>query len=189
METARQRIFPEPAGRPDPSPPESPPRLSITSLAELEVAIDGFCAHGIDVYAYFTPSHVRQQDCDLQVTKELSALEFLRRKQSMCDARISYFDFAYPNAVTLEGVLTPVTSSEYYRPDGHPRPTMGVLMAASMFDREFPPGTPAVVREDFGVDLLIHEDPEGWLLERAARCEGDWGENGYADFKKALLEQ
>ena len=151
--------------------------------------IDGFCAHGIDVYAYYTPSHVRQQDCDLQATEELATLEFLRRKQTMCGARISYFEFSYANAVTLEGVLAPVTSSEYYRPDGHPRPTMGVLMAARMFDREFPPDTPAVVVEDFGVDLLTHEDPEGWLLERAARCEGDWGENGYADFKEALLKQ
>jgi len=107
----------------------------------------------------------------------------------MCDASISYFDFAYPNAVTLEGVLTPVTSSEYYRPDGHPRPTMGVLMAARMFDGEFPPATPAVLVQDFGVDLLAYEDAEGWLLERAARCEGDWGETGYTNFKEALLAQ
>jgi hypothetical protein len=27
------------------------------------------------------------------------------------------------------------------------------------------------------------------LLERAARCEGDWGETGYTDFKEALLAQ
>ena len=114
------------------------------------------------------------------------ALKFL---SISIDARISYFDFSYPNAVTLEGVLTPVTSSEYYRPDGHPRPTMGVLMAARMFDREFPPATPAVLEQDFGVDLLAHEDAEGWLLERAARCEGDWGETGYTDFKEALLAQ
>jgi len=189
METVRQRIFPEPGGDSEPSQPDSPPQFVSAEQEELEVMIDGFCEHGIDVYAYFNASHVRQQECDLQATKKLAALELLRRKQTMCSARISYFDFAYPNAVTLEGVLTPVTSSEYYRPDGHPRPTMGVLMAARMFDREFPPGTAAVVVEDFGVDLLTHEDPEGWLLERAARCEGDWGENGYADVKKALLTQ
>ena len=184
-----QRIFPEPGRAPDPPQPDAQPQHSIAALTELEVMIDGFCEHGVDVYTYFTPSHVRQQDCDLQATEELATLEFLRRKQTMCSARISYFEFSYPNAVTLEGVLAPVTSSEYYRPDGHPRPTMGVLMAARMFDREFPADTPAVVIEDFGVDLLTHEDPEGWLLERAARCEGDWGENGYADFKEALLKQ
>jgi hypothetical protein len=189
METARQRIFPEPGRASEPSQPDPPPQFVSAELEELEVMINGFCEHGIDVYAYFTPNHVRSQDCNLQATKKLAALEFLRRKQTMCKARISYFDFAYPNAVTLEGVLTPVTSSKYYRPDGHPRPTMGELMAASMFDREFPPNTPAVLEEDFGVDLLTQRDAEGWLLERAARCAGDWGENGYTDFKDALLAQ
>jgi len=189
MEIARQRIFPQPGHVTESSQPEAPPRHDFTALEELDAMIDGFCAHGVNVYAYYTPSHVRQQSCDLQATEKLATLGFLQRKQTTCDARISYFDFSYPNAVTLEGVLTPVTSSEYYRPDGHPRPTMGALMAASMFNREYPPATPAVVVEDFGVDLLTHEDPEGWLLERAARCEGDWGENGYADFKEAFLRQ
>ena len=46
-----------------------------------------------------------------------------------------------------------------------------------------------MLEQDFGVDLLAHENAEGWLLERAARCEGDWGENGYTDFKEALLSQ
>jgi hypothetical protein len=156
---------------------------------ELDVMIDGFCNSGVDIYAYFTPTHMRQQDCNLSALEELSALEFLRRKQTTCNARISYFDFSYANAVTLEGVLTPVTSSRYYRPDGHPRPAMGELMAASMFNRDFPPGTPAAIEEDFGVDLITRPDAEGWLLERAARCEGDWGENGYTDFKDALLAQ
>ena len=189
LKIARQRIFPQPGHTAEPSQPDTPPRHDFAALEELDAMIEGFCAHGIDIYAYYTPSHVRQQNCDLQATEKLATLEFLRHKQTTCDARISYFDFSYPNAVTLEGVLTPVTSSEYYRPDGHPRPTMGALMAASMFDRQYPPGTPAVVGEDFGVDLLTHENPEGWLFERAARCEGDWGENGYADFKEALLRQ
>ena len=189
MEIARQRIFPGPGKASEPSQPDSPPGFNSAELVELEVMIDGFCEHGIDVYAYYTPSHVRQQECDLLATEKLATLEFLRRKQTMCNARISYFNFSYANAITLEGVLTPVTSSEYYRPDGHPRPTMGVLMAARMFDREFPPDTPAVVAEDFGVDLLAQQDAEGWLLERAARCEGDWGESGYKDFKEALLTQ
>jgi len=189
METARQRIFPGPGEAPKPTEPDSPSQFGGPNLVELEVMIDGFCKHGVDVYAYFTPSHTRGLDCDLPATEELAALEFLRRKQTMCNARISYFDFSYANAVTLEGVLTPVTSSKYYRPDGHPRPTVGELMAARMFDREFPPDTPAVVEEDFGVDLLTQQDAEGWLLERAARCEGDWGENGYTDFRDAMLAQ
>ena len=39
----------------------------------------------------------------------------------------------------------------------------------------FQPDAPPLLAEDFGVDLLSHEDAEGWLLERAARCQGDWG--------------
>jgi hypothetical protein len=189
IEIARQRIFPEPGKESEPSQPDSPPWFGSSELMQLEVMIDGFCEHGVDIYAYFTPTHMRQQDCNLSAIEELSALEFLRRKQTMCNARISYFDFSYANAVTLEGVLTPVTSSRYYRPDGHPRPTMGELMAASMFDRDFPPGTPTVIEEDFGVDLITRPDAEGWLLEHAARCEGDWGERGYTDFRDALLAE
>ncbi len=62
-------------------------------------------------------------------------------------------------------------------------------MAASMFGKPFPADTSPLLIEDFGVDLLSHEDPEGWLLERAARCQGDWGEDGYGAFKEALEKQ
>lgn len=145
--------------------------------------IDGFCEHGIDTYAYFSAFHMWSNSCDVQARIQLSTLEFLRNKQTSCAAKLSYFNFNYPNVVTLEGMLSPVTHSTYYRPDGHPRPTLGLLMAASMFDVEFPAGSPAALQSDFGVDLLSHPDAEGWLLERAARCAGDWGEGGYAAFK------
>ena len=81
---------------------------------------------------------MRQNNCDAQASEEFAVLQLLRRKQPSCRARIRYFDFAYPNAMTLEGVFNPVKSSEYYRPDGHPRPSVGLLMAARMFDRELP---------------------------------------------------
>ena len=61
-------------------------------------------------------------------------------------------------------------------------------MAARMFNREFPPAAPVVLKQDFGVDLLTHRDAEGWLLDRSARCDGDWGENGFADYTAALAE-
>lgn len=185
METARQQIFPradEPSGSHDDA---EPPPLA-AEPAELGKMIDGFCRSGIDIHAYFTPSHARQLHCDPEATKELAALAFLRRKQAACDARIHYYDFGYPNAVTLEGLLQPVKSSRYYRPDNHPRPTVGLLMAARMFGTEFPLGTPALIERDFGVDLLSHENPEGWLLERAARCTGNWGDSGYEEFARAL---
>jgi len=186
MDQARRRIFPV-AGQPESVPPELAPQPGIGTPVELGLMVDGFCEQGIDVYGYFTPSHVRQQSCDTQATEELAALGFLRAKQTACKSKIQLFDFAYPNAVTLEGVLTSVKASKYYRPDGHPRPTMGLLMAASMFKRDYPPATSALIQQDFGVDLLSHPDAEGWLLARAARCEGDWGDGGYEDFRAALV--
>ena len=186
MDLARRQIFPAP-GQAESPPPESetPPRTS--TPAELGRMIDGFCEQGVDVYGYFTPSHMRQLSCDVQATEELGALGYLRAKQATCKAKIHLFDFAYPNAVTLEGVLTPVEASQFYRPDGHPRPTVGLLMAASMFARDYPAGTPDSIRQDFGVELLSRQDAEGWLLDRAARCEGDWGDGGFEDFAAALV--
>lgn len=186
MDLARRQIFPTP-GQAESPPPESrtPPRTS--TPAELGLMIDGFCEQGVDVYGYFTPSHMRKLSCDVQATEERAALGYLRAKQANCKAKIRLFDFGYPNAVTLEGVLTPVKASQFYRPDGHPRPTVGLLMAASMFERDYPSGTPDSIRQDFGVELLSRPDAEGWLLARAARCEGDWGDSGFEDFAAALV--
>jgi hypothetical protein len=186
MQEARDRIFPEP-GVPAPGRRDSQAREPLfAEPAELGRMIDGFCAHHIDIYAYFTPTHARQMSCDAEAGEEMAALDFLRRKQLGCGARIHYYDFGYANAVTLEGILTPVEVSRYYRPDNHPRPTVGLLMAARMFGSAFPPGTPELIERDFGTDLMAAIDAEGWLRDRAARCEGDWGEQGYAGFAEAL---
>jgi len=174
LEAARQRLFPPNSRVVQQTVVQSLSPFQELALLEFDVMIGGFCEHGVDMYAYFTPRHVWEKSCDRQVPFELVTLEYLRRKQPMCDANIKYFNFDYPNAVTLEGVLSAVTDSRYYRPDGHPRPTVGLLMAASMFGVDFPPATPSVVKRDFGVDLLAHPDAEGWLLERAARCQGEW---------------
>ena len=61
-------------------------------------------------------------------------------------------------------------------------------MAASMFSRKFPQATPTVLEQDFGIDLISHQDAEGWLRERAARCEGDWGDGGYTAYAAALIK-
>lgn len=184
----RKRIFPQDSQalkstRDDPAPAG----LSFQQT-ELGIMIDGLCSKGIDVYAYFTPTHTRQQSCDLHAHEEMAALDFLRQKQRSCAARIQYFHFAYPNAMTLEGVLSPVKASRYYRPDGHPRPSAGLAMAASMFGSPYPPDTAPALIQDFGVDLITQADAEGWLLQRAARCEGDWGEDGYSDLVEALKQ-
>ncbi|MDH3387184.1 MAG: hypothetical protein OEN02_04695 [Gammaproteobacteria bacterium] len=188
IDETRKRIFPEPGSDPIKSPGPSVDWRQMAPPAELAILIDRFCDRGVDVYAYYTPSHTRNQACDLQASREIATLEFLRRKQASCNAKISYFDFSYPNAVTLEGVLIPVEASEYWRPDDHPRPTVGLLMAARMFGREFPAGTQPILTQDFGADLMSHEDAEGWLIDRSARCEGDWSDKGYASYVEALTE-
>ena len=188
MAIARSRIFPR-AGETPVLEPEVVPLPTIEDEpVELGRIVDRFCAAEVDVYAYFTPSHVRQQSCDPDAPDKLAALKFLRRKQAACASRIHYYDFYYVNAMTLEGVLRPVQSSRYYRPDGHPRPTVGDLIVARMFERPLPPDTHPLLAEDFGVDLLQHPDPESWIRDRAGRCIGDWGETGYADYRRRLLE-
>jgi hypothetical protein len=188
MKKVRQRIFPKP-GQTE-AGADTPPSELVTDgkSTQLGLAIDGFCTNNVDVYAYYTPSHTRGQTCDLQAREKIAVLGFLRQKQAQCKAKIHYYDFNYANAVTLEGVLSRVKASKYYRPDGHPRPTVGLLMSARMFGKEFPPGTSQAVKRDFGVDLLSYPQPEKWLLERAARCEGDWGNNGYEDFVKSMQD-
>jgi hypothetical protein len=185
----RKRIFPQNSQALKSTQSDLAPAELSFQQTELDIMIDGFCSKGIDVYAYFTPTHTRQQSCDLHAREEMAALDFLRKKQQSCAARIQYFHFSYPNAMTLEGVLSPVKASRYYRPDGHPRPSAGLAMAASMFGTPYPPNTTPALIQDFGVDLITQADAEGWLLERAARCQGDWGEGGYRDLVEALKQQ
>ena len=185
LAAVRERILPErAAGRTrdrdtaKPSAAKPPSPFELAALAELELMIDRFCERGVDVYLYFTPKHMIEEDsCDPDAHLALYTLELARRKQAMCPAKIAYYDFAYPNAVTLEGVTAPVERSVYYRPDGHPRPTVGLLMAAQMLGVN---GAPDEVQRDFGVDLLRHPSPEAWLRERAARCEGVWSDEAAA---------
>ena len=181
IQTARERIFPAAS-----SAPRETPRVPLSlfqkgAMAEFEIMIDGLCENGVDTIAYFTPKHVWENACDANATLELATLDFLRGKQAGCDASISYYNFNFPNPLTLEGVMSPVVDSRYYRPDGHPRPTVGLLMAARMFGKNLPTDAPPGLEEDFGVDLLAHEDPEAWIRDMARRCAGDWGDSGHPE--------
>jgi hypothetical protein len=174
LDAVKNRIYPD-----TPRPAETSEPIPLTpfqesALAEFGLIIDRFCDREIDTYAYFTPLHQMENSCDASASLELKTLNFLRQKQATCAATISYWDFGYPNAVTLEGVTSPVSESAFYRPDGHPRPTAGELMTARMFDLELPANVPADLQNDFGVELLTHPDAEGWLHQRAARCDGNW---------------
>ena len=52
--------------------------------------------------------------------------------------------------------------------------------------RSYPDGTRPELEQDFGVELLTHSDAVGWVRERAARCLGDWGPEGFDVIRRAL---
>ncbi len=134
---------------------------------ELERALDSLCRLDIDIYGYYTPTIVAIGEPGRGLSTTLHGLEALRRYQPRCRARLHLFNFNYPNGVTLDGLRRTGRYSEYFRPDGHPRPTIGLLMAARMFGRPYPKGTPAAISADFGVDLLTVPDAEQRLREHA----------------------
>ena len=138
---------------------------------ELERALDALCRLDIDIYGYYTPTIVAIGEPGRGLSTTLHGLEVLRRYQPRCRARLHLYNFNYPNGVTLDGLERTGRYSEYFRPDGHPRPTIGLLMAARMFGRPFPAGTPAGIRADFGVDLLTDPDAEQRLRDQAHDLE------------------
>jgi hypothetical protein len=154
-------------------PAEAGPSLSQLPMPpyaeELERMLDSLCGRDIDIYAYFTPDPAVKGSRSRGIAETLHGLELLRRRQPGCRARLHYYNFNYPNAVTLDGLATPERFSQYYRSD--PRPTIGMLMAARMFGRPFPNGTPPAISADFGVDLLTVDDAEARLREQARRVE------------------
>ena len=138
---------------------------------ELERVLDSLCRLDIDIYGYYTPTIVVIGEPGRGLSTTLHGLEVLRRYQPRCRARLHLFNFNYPNGVTLDGLKRTGRYSEYFRPDGHPRPTIGLLMAARMFGRPFPAGTPAAISADFGVDLLTVPDAEQRLRDQARNLE------------------
>jgi len=138
---------------------------------DLERVLALLCRRDIDVYAYFTPSMVLAGGPIRGLAATLHGLDLLRRRQSDCRARLHYYNFNYPNAVTLDGLGAHGRYSLYYRPDGHPRPLLGQLMVTRMFGTPFPDGTPQAVVDDFGVDLLAVPDAEATLRDQAQAME------------------
>jgi hypothetical protein len=95
----------------------------------------------------------------------------LRWRQPTCGARLHHYNFNYPNAIALDGLVKPERYSQYYRSDGHPRPIVGLLLAARMFSQPFPGGTPPEIVAEFGGDLLTLDDAEARPREQARRLE------------------
>lgn len=145
------------------------------TLSEFNEIVESLCANDIAVHTYFTPHHMLRYACSAKVDVEMQVLATLREAAAACKRPPTYHVFAYPNAVTMEGIAEPADRSIYYRPDGHPRPTVGLLMAARMLGTPFPEGT---LRQDadFGTDLVAMSDKDArdWLLRRKARCGGKW---------------
>jgi hypothetical protein len=100
------------------------------------------------------------------IATKLEVLAVLRARTPACKATLSLYDFDYPNAVTLEDRSNPGLS-RYWRPDGHPRPTVGELMAARMFGKPLPAWAPADLVSEWGVELLRNPGAVEWLAERA----------------------
>jgi len=172
LAAARARVFPDEPPAAKFAPWDIPQATTTSGLPEFDVAIDAFCDRDLDIYVYLTPAS--SGTCPQPVALRLAAFSYLQGRQQACRARLHLYDFQYPNAVTLEGVVSEVPLSVYFRPDGHPRPTMGELMSATMFGTPFPDWAPEAVAADFGVDLLSHPDSLGWWQRRLARCDGAW---------------
>lgn len=148
-------------------------------LDELARALDLACARQVQVKAYWTVSHpvILPQAVD-QTALKLALWDFLQARQARCPAGLSYWDFAYPNAITQDGLREGGGRARFFREDGHPRPTAGRLMAARMFDRPLA-GVDAPLH-DLGIDLLrlSRADAHAWIAERQARWRGQWTDEG-----------
>lgn len=166
-------------GAPEPLDLAALPR----QLDELAEALRLACSAGTRVHTYWTVSHPVILDLAQDQTQlKLALWDFLATWRQRCPGGLSYWDFAFPNAITFEG-LRPgdATVSRFFRADGHPRPSAGQLMAAQMFDR---PLLGAPLR-DLGMDLMRLDRAQArrWIEEREARWRGQWASGA----REALL--
>lgn len=129
--------------------------------AEMQKALDAVCSRPLTVHWFFVP-HLMSLEGTATIATKLEVLALLRARMPGCKATLSLYDFDYPNAVTLED-RTNRGLSLYWRPDGHPRPTVGELMAARMFGKPFPAWAPAEAEADWGRELLNDPGAVDWL--------------------------
>jgi hypothetical protein len=163
----------QPSGEGEPEPYEQ--TGTAARFEELGRAVRLACGRGLPVKTYFTPSHpvILRYSHDQSVLK-IAVLDYLGALLPLCPQGLVYWDFAYPNAMTLEGLEGPDGSglARYFRADGHPRPSAGQLMSAQMFGKPLF-DTPL---RDMGTDLLAMPRAEAvdWIRRREARWRGDW---------------
>jgi hypothetical protein len=144
------------------------------STDELREAVRLACAAGVQVKAYWTPSHAAIVDRAIdQTAMKMAVWRQLAALRPQCPAGLAYHDFNHPNLVSLDGVLDGAPQGRYFRSDGHPRPTVGQLMTRALFGRPAPGQDP----QDFGqIDLmrLSADEAQAWIALHEARWRGEW---------------
>lgn len=140
---------------------------------DLGASVRLLCDANIDIHIYEAP-----YICAESSRATRAALALMREMQKTCDAPITYHNFRYPNAVSMEGVFIGPGPATFYRPDGHPRPGLGQMMLTRILSLQDNPNAPPLPR-DFGVDLLAMDEKatDDWLEIRQARCDGNWNED------------
>ncbi len=143
--------------------------------ADFAGTVQAFCARKVDVTAYFTPHHVTRVHCDAKGDAARRTRSLMLELKATCAARLALYDFGYPNAITLEGITEPVSSSWFYRPDGHPRPVLGDLLF-SLMSGNLAVAAPLGLDDRAASDLLAmsEADFEAWNTEKSARCSAQW---------------
>jgi len=118
------------------------------------------------------------------ITRRVRALA--KEIGASCKAPISYNSFRYANAVTIEGIVGTPRLSTFYRPDGHPRPSLGQMMLTRIMGLEGKPGAPPLPK-DWGGDLMAMSDAEAeaWIAAREGRCDGSLSPGALA----AMIEE
>jgi hypothetical protein len=143
---------------------------------EFDRAMTAVCAEKIQVFLYTTPGQVLLKAANPPALRtRIAWYERLQGWNDRCGGRIHYFDFNYPNALTMEGVMNVPPRAEYYRRDGHPRPTVGEAMIAAMFPGSSAEGS-GRLSSDFGTDLLALSKPAAldWIARTQDRWQGQW---------------
>jgi hypothetical protein len=154
------------------------------SFNDLDAAMGQLCQAGVDIKLYESPAM-----CGYDMRQTFAALQLVRKHQASCQSKISFHVFRYPNAVTMEGLAKNPGLSMFYRPDGHPRPTMGEVIVTRMFGLENKSGAPPLPT-DFGADVaaMSEDDANSWISSRAKRCYGQW-EPGSLDLTMVELDR
>ena len=137
-------------------------------LGHLRSALAAACQSGVTTVGYLTPHHGltlhQEPKNEMLLARKLAILAVMQEAKKHCQGKLSFFDFYYPNQVTLEGIRSSVDRAQWYRSDLHPRPSIGRAMAQTMF-------YPTQNQDEFGVDLLTLTDlaAEAWIRERFER--------------------